>query len=158
MTHNFYRRLRTAPTISRLLPAYATFGVLKHVVPLHQLARWAWNERHRKRDQNAERRVIVAIARLRRWFGRDNDCLQSSLLLYHELSRLGADPTLAVGFRRQNHRVEGHAWVFVDGCAVPDQSDELPFEPTLHFGRGGVLITDGRTMASQISKHELSAR
>lgn len=137
----FYRRLRTAPTIGRLAPAYATFGLLKHVVPLPRLARWAWKPHRGSRDSDAERRVIVAVARLRRWFGADRDCVQSSLVLYRELSGLGADPLLAVGFRRRDNRVEGHAWVFVDGRAIPEQPQTHPFEPTLHFGQGGVVVS-----------------
>lgn len=142
MTNRLYRRLRTAPTIGRLAPAYATFAVLKHVVPLPTLARWAWQPQRRQRDQDAERRVIAAIARLRHWFGAQQDCLQSSLLLYRELSALGADPRLSVGFRRLDDRVEGHAWVFVDGRAIPGETYHQPFAPALHFGRGGVLVSD----------------
>jgi hypothetical protein len=142
VTHDLYRRIRTAPTIGRLVPTYATLGVLKHVVPLPRLAKWAWKDRHVTRNPDAERRVLVAVDRLRRWFGRDNDCLQSSLLLYRELSRLGANPTLKVGFRRQNERLEGHAWVFLDGRAIPGESSEHVFVSALHFGRGGVLVAE----------------
>ena len=140
MTPTFFRRLRTAPTIGRLAPAYATLGVLKHIVSLQKLARWAWRDPRAARDLDAERRVLVAVARLRRWFGQDSDCLQSSLLLFRELSRLGADPTLKVGFRRQDERLEGHAWIFLDGRAIPGESSEHAFISALHFGRGGVLI------------------
>jgi hypothetical protein len=86
--------------------------------------------------------VIAAVARLRHWFGAQEDCLQSSLLLYRELSALGADPRLAVGFRRLENRVEGHAWVFVDGRAIPGETYDQPFAPALHFGRGGVLVSE----------------
>jgi Transglutaminase-like superfamily len=141
VTRNLYRRLRTAPTIGRLAPAYATLGVLKHVVSLQQLARWAWHDARNPRDADAERRVMVAVARLRQWFGHDHDCLQSSLLLYRELSRLGANPTLTVGFRRQNDRLEGHAWIFLDGRAIPGGSSEQTFTSALHFGRGGMLVS-----------------
>lgn len=142
MTRDFYRRMRMAPTIGRLAPTYATLGVLKHVVPLQRLAKWAWQDRRVTRDPDAERRVLVAVNRLRRWFGRDSDCLQSSLLLYRELSRLGANPTLKVGFRRQDERLEGHAWVFLDGHAISGESSEHAFVSALHFGRGGVLVAE----------------
>ena len=140
MNDPFYRRLRTVPTIGRLAPAYAAFAVLKHVVPLPTLARWAWQRQRRPRDPSVERRVISAVSRLRHWFGAQEDCLQSSLLLYRELSALGADPQLAVGFRRLENRVEGHAWVFVDGRAIPNESYLEPFVPALHFGRKGAVV------------------
>jgi hypothetical protein len=137
----FAQRLKAARTIGRLAPAYATFGILKHVVSIKQLARWAWSGRCRDRDPDVERRVVTAVAHLRSWFGRDEDCLQSSLLLYRELSRLGAEPMLTVGFRRQNDHVEGHAWVSVDGHAVANGRQEQLFTTAFQFGPGGALVS-----------------
>lgn len=145
MTTRFYRRLRTAPTIGRLAPAYASFAVLKHIVSLPTLARWAWKPQRGPRDPNAERRVITAVAQLRHWFGAQEDCLQSSLVLYRELSALGADPKLTVGFRRHDDRVEGHAWVFVDGRVILGESYAQPFAPAFRFGRGGVLLGESES-------------
>lgn len=136
------RRLRTGGTIGRLLPIYATYAVLKRVVPLPRLAKRAWQHPRVPRDLVAERHVIAAVARLRQWIGRDADCLQSSLVLYHELSRLGADPVLAVGFRRELNGVEGHAWVSVDGRPLLEGMPENPFSAALHFGHGGTLMAD----------------
>ena len=85
------------------------------------------------------------MARLRHWFGAEEDCLQSSLILYRELSALGADPKLAVGFRRLDDRVEGHAWVFVDGRVIPGEIYQQPFAPALHFGRGGVVVSESES-------------
>jgi hypothetical protein len=145
VTTRFYRRLRTAPTIGRLAPAYASFAVLKHLVSLPTLARWAWKRQRGPRDPNAERRVMTAVAQLRTWFGAREDCLQASLVLYRELSALGADPKLAVGFRRHDDRVEGHAWVFVDGRTIPGESYARPFTPAFRFGRGGVLLGESES-------------
>ena len=136
------RRLRTGGTIGRLLPMYATYAVLKRVVPLPRLAQNAWQQPRQSRDRAAERHVIAAVTRLRQWIGRDADCLQSSLVLYRELSRLGAEPVLAVGFRRQLDRVEGHAWVSVDGRVLLEAAPEDPFTAALHFGHGGTLMAD----------------
>jgi len=136
------RRLRTGGTIGRLLPMYATYAVLKRVVPLPRLAKRAWQDPRRPRDRAAERHVIAAVGRLRHWIGRDADCLQSSLVLYRELSRLGADPVLAVGFRRHVNRLEGHAWVSVDGRPLLEGTPDDPFSAALHFGHGGALMAD----------------
>jgi hypothetical protein len=136
------RRLRTGRTIGRLLPIYATYAVLKRVVPLPRLAKRAWQQPRQPRDRVAERHVIAAVTRLRQWVGRDADCLQSSLLLYRELSRLGADPVLAVGFRRQVNRLEGHAWVSIDGRVLLEAAPEDPFTAALHFGHGGTLMAN----------------
>jgi transglutaminase superfamily protein len=139
VTTRFYRRLKTAPTIGRLAPAYASFALLKHIVSLPTLARWAWQRQRGPRNPKTERSVIAAVAHLRHWFGAQEGCLQSSLVLYRELSALGADPKLAVGFRRHDNRVEGHAWVIVDGRVIPGESYAQPFVPAFQFGRGGVL-------------------
>ena len=135
-----YRRLKLAPSAGRLVPAYAALGILKHVVPLPVLARWAWSGRSIDRDPAAERQVILTVCRLRSWLGRDRDCLQSSLLLYRELSRLGANPTLEVGFRRHADRTEGHAWVEVDQRIVLDGPPDKPFVTTMRFGPAGALL------------------
>ena len=134
------RRIRTGGTIGRLLPIYAKYAVLKRVVPLPRLAKRAWQQPRVPRDLVAERQIIAAVGRLRQWVGRDADCLQSSLVLYRELSRLGADPVLAVGFRRQLNGVEGHAWVSVDGRPLLEGMPENPFSAALHFGHGGTLM------------------
>jgi hypothetical protein len=139
------QRLGTGHTIGRLLPAYAAYAVLKRVVPLPQLARLAWKPPRARRDPEAERRVIAAVSRLRQWFGRDADCLQASLLLYRELSRLGAAPILAVGFRGEVGGVEGHAWVSIDGRNVFAESSDRPFIAALHFGDRGALLADDGT-------------
>ena len=134
------RRLRTGRTIGRLLPIYATYAILKRMVPLPRLAKRAWQQPRHPRDRATEQQVVAAIGRLRHWIGHDADCLESSLLLYRELSRLGADPILAVGFRKRVQGVEGHAWVSIDGHPVLESATKPPFSTALHFGHGGTLI------------------
>jgi hypothetical protein len=150
VTSRTIRRLRTAPTIGRLLPTYAAYAVLKRIVPLPRLARMAWKPGRPERDPDAERRVIVAVTRMRQWFGRDADCVQASLVLYRELSRLGAEPILAVGFRGHVGGVEGHAWVSVDGHEVFKESEDRPFMAALHFGHGGTVLAGGGPSAHSL--------
>ena len=135
------RRLRHAATLARLAPAYARLGILKHFVPVHELARRAWQSGDAPRDRARERTVISAVCRLSRWSGLvDRDCLQRSLLLYRELSRGNADPVLVVGFRRVGPRVLGHAWVLADGLPIAERPDDLDgFDQFLTFGRHGTL-------------------
>lgn len=124
------------------LPAYILFGILKHIVPLTQLARWAWCAPAGPRDRETERRLAASVMRLSQLTGLpDRDCLQRSLLLYRVLSRAGADPKLVVGFQRVNRQVLGHAWVTVDGRPVFEaEADLLRFVPALAFGMQGTLI------------------
>ena len=138
------RRLATGLAISRLLPAYIAFGLLKHIVPLRVMARLAWRDPVGGRDQDRERLAIARIVKTRKLFPLwDGDCLQKSLLLYRQLSGAGADPVLAVGFRRTNGRVEGHAWILVDGMPVADnQATGGEYTSTLCFGRQGWLLLD----------------
>lgn len=141
LAHPWRRRVATGAGIARLLPWYLAFGLLRHIVPLPWLARWAWHApsgaRHREHDQKIAGRVAWLRRRLEHGRG---DCLQSSLVLYRELSRSGADPTLVVGFRRDHGRMQGHAWVLADGRPVAASDDSLEgFAPTFGFGRRGTL-------------------
>jgi transglutaminase superfamily protein len=131
--------------IGRLLAAYLLLGVVKHVVPLALLARWAWRPPAGMRNHKVERRLVTIVVRLGQLIGLpDSDCLQRSLLLYHVLSRAGADPMLVVGFQQMNGLIIGHAWVIVDGHAVIEEVDLRRFAPALCFGLGGALLHSPR--------------
>lgn len=134
-------RVATAAGVARLLPWYLAFGALRHIVPLPWLARWAWHAPSTARGREHQQKIATRVVRLRHALERGRgDCLQSSLVLYRELSRMGADPTLVVGFRRSSGRLEGHAWVLADGRPVGEPQDALDgFAPTFGFGRHGTL-------------------
>jgi len=132
-----------ALAIGRLVPAFLALGLLRHVLPLDVLARWAWRSPRRVSNAADARRIIARAVRACALAGApDRNCLQRSLLLYRELSRAGADPVLAVGFRHANGRVQGHAWVVVGGRAVAEPDADMGgFVPALTFGRQGRLAT-----------------
>jgi hypothetical protein len=140
MTHHAWSRAALVPTALRLWAIYCLLAVLKRWVPLPTLARWAWVDGRRPRDRRSEQRVAGVIGGLRRRLHVSDDCLQASLLLYRELSRLGADPMLAVGFRRAGERLEGHAWVAVDGRPLQDAGDPDSFVSVFYFGAHGALV------------------
>ncbi len=135
-------RFKTGLIVLRLLPIYVLLGLIKHLVPLHWLARWAWCRPAGPRNREVELRLATSVLRLSQLAGLpDHDCLQRSLLLYRVLSRAGAEPTLVVGFNRINDQVLGHAWVVVDGHAVIEaETDLLRFTPTFSFGSRGTLL------------------
>jgi Transglutaminase-like superfamily len=135
-------RLKTGLIMGRLLPAYVLVGLLKHIIPLRWLVRWAWCPPAGPRDCEAEHRSAASVLRLSQLIGLpDRDCLQRSLLLYRLLSRAGADPTLVVGFDRINGRIFGHAWIIVDGHTVIEPEAELlRFSPTFTFGSRGARL------------------
>jgi hypothetical protein len=137
-------RLKTGLIVGRLLPAYVLLGLLKHVVPLRWLARWAWCPPVGPRDREVERHLAASILRLSQLVGLpDRDCLQRSLLLYRMLSRAGAEPKLVVGLDRMNGTMCGHAWVVVDGYTVTEKkADLLRFSPIFAFGVGGALLPE----------------
>jgi hypothetical protein len=140
------RRLVTAAGVARLLPSYLAFGALRYLVPLPSLARWAWRSpRVAERDPGREQRIVARVTKLRRVLERARgDCLQSSLVLYRELSKAGANPTLIVGFEPSARGLAGHAWVVTDGVPVADRAESLAgLTPTLAYGRGGVTSTYG---------------
>lgn len=134
------RRAEIMPTAVRLWVSYVVLALLKRCVPLATLARWAWVDGNPPRDPVSEQRVARVILGLRRRLRANDDCLQTSLLLYRELSRLGAEPTLAVGFRRAGDRLEGHAWVSVGGQPIDDRNGADGFIPAFSFGRYGAIV------------------
>jgi hypothetical protein len=119
------------------------FAVLKHVVSLQRLAKWAWREPGINRPPVAPERIVERLLlarRLARWHS--DDCLQSSLLAYRMLSDAGAGPILYVGFRDDQQGTVGHAWVVVDGRVMIDTAPRATrYVPAMAFGRGGALIT-----------------
>jgi len=135
-------RLRTVLDGFHIVPAYVLLGLLKHLVPLRWLAKWTWCEKAGPRDRLAERRLAANVLLLSKLLRiADRDCLQRSLLLYRLLSAAGADPELVVGFREQDGKIIGHAWVLVDDMSlVEPESDLVRFSPVLRFGARGALL------------------
>lgn len=124
-----------------LLPFYVAFGVLKRLVTLQRLARWAWRSGATPADEAAGRRAVQAVTRISHRLGsRDRDCLQRSLVLYRALSAAGVGPRLVLGFRRDGETVRGHAWVEVGvgGRSVLPE-DVSGYEEAMSFGAGGAL-------------------
>jgi hypothetical protein len=129
-----------ALAIGRLLPLYVAIGALKHLVPVQTLARWAWRPPARPADPEQIRRAVARVWRTQGVLNLgDRDCLQRSLLLYRELSRLGADPTLTIGFRHSAQRVQGHAWVTARDEIVAEPAGIVGYVPAIRFGRNGML-------------------
>jgi hypothetical protein len=143
------RRARTALNAVRMLPCYAAVGVLKHVVPVTTLARWLAREPAPRVDRHLADRITAAGRRLRQLspIG-DRDCLHRSLVLFRHLPRAGLTPSLAIGFRRVNGRLEGHAWVVVDDRAFDEpRLAGSPFEETCRIGPDGRVIAQPATIA-----------
>ena len=136
------RRVRIGIIMIRLLPMYVIVGLLKHLVPLQSLARWAWRSPAGPRDSEAERCLVSSVLRLSHLIGSsERDCVQRSVLLYRLLSRAGADPVLILGFQRENGQLLGHAWVIVDNQPVIESQAELVrFTPAFQFGWRGMLL------------------
>lgn len=148
--HPIRRWCGNALAVGRLLPAYVALGALKHVVPVHTLARWVWRHPTHVADHRAIDTAVARVWRTRRLVGLgDRDCLQRSLLLYRELSGLGADPTLMIGFRQSANTVQGHAWVIARQEVVAEPTEIAEFVPTFSFGRRGALVrAHGETAGS----------
>jgi hypothetical protein len=139
-------QIRTVLDGCRIVPAYILLGLLKHIVPLQSLAKWTWCGRIGPRDPVAERRVTANVLRFSKLLGiADRDCLQRSLLLYRLLSAAGAAPELVVGFREQDGKIIGHAWVVVDEVSIIEpKSDLVRFLPVFRFGARGALLSEVR--------------
>lgn len=69
-----------------------------------------------------------------------DNCLERSLIAYRYLSKAGAEPELVVGFSRSSGEVGAHAWVYLEGQALPGHEEPLDeFEAAIRFGRGGAI-------------------
>ena len=143
MTPRVSNQIRTVLDGCRIVPSYVLLGLLKHLVPLRSLAKWTWCETTGPRDRVTERRLTANVLRLSKLLRiADRDCLQRSLLLYRLLSAAGADPELVVGFRQQDDKIIGHAWVLVDDVSlIESESDLARFSPALRFGPRGALVS-----------------
>lgn len=143
------RRLTTGSTLLRVGCSYAVFSVLKNVVPVASLVRWAWVPPG-PAGQSTSELAIAAVNRIQRRVARGtpNDCLQAALVLYRELSRAGTDPHLVMGFAREAGVLVGHAWVEVDGTPVAETSADVSrFTRTATFGKQGRRVDGDPTGA-----------
>jgi hypothetical protein len=139
------QRLITVFVCLRVGLTYTLFSALKHVVPVATLVRWAWRPAG-PRGRVACNRAIAAVGRIQRRMagGAPNDCLQSALVRYRELSSAGADPHLVMGFSREGTALIGHAWVEVDGVPVAEAiEDVMRFTRTATFGERGRRLFPG---------------
>jgi hypothetical protein len=137
------QRWRNVRTIVRLVPTYVALGLLERTRPIASVAAWAWRAPASDiRDHAEEQRVIACVVKLARFAGAvDRQCLRRSLLLYRELSRLGASPVLCVGFRKRGTTTEGHAWVVVDDRPIGEGNwNSTGFEVACSFGAEGRVI------------------
>lgn len=100
----------------------AVAGVFKFLMPLPRLvALIGGRPTSVARDTRREASVIACVNRAARWLrvdDREGNCLERSLALYRMLAQLGAAPVLVVGFRREDERLLGHAWLTLDGEPV----------------------------------------
>jgi transglutaminase superfamily protein len=124
----------------RMVMWSAVLPALKHLVPLHVLARWMWPRR--RTAPRPERVVAITflarrIYRVRPFLRRDN-CLERSLLTYRFIAMAGMEPSLVVGARKSDEQIQGHAWVTVEGQPLMD-GHEAPeqFTSLTEFGAGG---------------------
>lgn len=132
-----------------MLPGYVAVAALKHFVPVTTIARWLAREPHPRVDPDLVDRISGASRRIRRMspIG-DRDCLQRSLVLFRQLPRAGLKPSLAMGFRRVDGRLEGHAWIVVDDRPFDEPvMPGSPFEETCRIGADGRVLTGQRDAA-----------
>jgi hypothetical protein len=139
-------RVTTALPLLRIGFNYTLFAVLKHVVPLTGLVRWAWLP-GRRASLSTGGLAVAAVSWIQRRAlrGTRTDCLQAALVLYRELSRAGMDPHLVMGFARDAAGLVGHAWVEVGGAPVAETVDDVSrFTRTATFGTHGRRLDPGR--------------
>lgn len=75
------------------------------------------------RDADAARAVSAAVDAAFGMIPISPTCLRRSMVLARELWRLGLEATTHVGVRRNDERIEAHAWVQVGDEVVNDDPD-----------------------------------
>jgi hypothetical protein len=130
--------------LARMLAWRTVLPLLKRRVPLATLARVMWQKPRASSQPGRSDRIPGLVQRLYREFrpGRDDICLERSLLTYRFLSRAGADPRLVIGIRGLGGSVIGHAWVVVDGEPLFEPAASLgEYTSFFSFGRDGTVDT-----------------
>jgi hypothetical protein len=125
--------------IARMMPWRIVLPIAKRVVSLSKLVSFMeLPRRSSARQPFREKRVASLAHRVSGLGSRSSaNCLERSLLAYRFLSEMGAAPRLVLGVRKEGEKVEGHAWVEVDGRAVAEQPpQELGYAPTTSFAAG----------------------
>lgn len=67
--------------------------------------------------------LVCALRRAKRRAPYRGNCLSQSLALWWQLHRAGMTPEIRFGVRRQDARLDAHAWVELDGHVLNDRRD-----------------------------------
>jgi hypothetical protein len=112
---------------SRMLAWALTLPLLVRALPLPRLARLVAMRRPAdERSTWRERQIVGLTHRLCAPLSEPGGgCLARSLLLYRYLGAAGARPRLLLGVRKRESRVQGHAWVAIDGRVVADSEEAV---------------------------------
>ncbi|HUR73960.1 MAG TPA: lasso peptide biosynthesis B2 protein [Sporichthya sp.] len=123
--------------------------VLKAVLPLRRLVRlMALSAPATPRNPDAEHAIanLARIAHRVVGLGRRDNCLERSLIAYRYLGAANASPLLVVGARNDQHTIEGHVWLTVDGVPVHDEAAALSrFTPVTAFDASGAPVPSAPT-------------
>ena len=108
----------------RMVAWRVVLPVLRRTVAVRTLVDWMSPKRSRGQSGTAGPQPRVEVIR---YFiangGRlliSGNCLERGLLLYRFLSEANASPRLVLGVAKGDVRIEGHAWVELDGEPLAD--------------------------------------
>jgi hypothetical protein len=118
------RYVREALVTSLLIPAgFRTLGVPR---TQHLLRNWASRSPHIELSSEETSlfilHVLSAQTAVHRNIGIEGTCLSRSLALWAMLLRRRVPVELRVGFRRQDGKVKGHAWVEYQGAPINEET------------------------------------
>jgi Transglutaminase-like superfamily len=115
--------------------------ILKRIVPIKSLAKFLWSPSKKEKTPELEKKVAILVRWLYHFILPQKTCLERSLLLYHFLSKVNADPRLVTGMRRaEDHSWKGHAWILVGGKLFEESNASVEdFKTIAVFGPGGAM-------------------
>lgn len=124
--------------VLRMMAWRMALPLLRRTVPVRALVGWMSPRRPIGLSDAARRQRVDAIRYFIAQGGRlvvSTNCLERSLMLYRFLAEAGAAPRLVLGVTREDARVEGHAWVELDGEPLGDTTTGK-FVPVMLFEAG----------------------
>lgn len=124
--------------VLRMMAWRIALPLLRRAVPVRTLVGWMSPKRSIAAGDTARQQRVDAIRYFIGYGGRvlvSTNCLERSLMLYRFLAEAGAAPRLVLGVTREDARVEGHAWVELDGEPLGDTTTGR-FVPVMLFEAG----------------------
>jgi hypothetical protein len=101
---------------------FSVFGVPRTQAALRRVSEDRKRPMTPDEARNLIRIALRALVMVRRATGIAGTCLSRSLALWTLLRRRGLETELVIGYRRNNGKIEGHAWLEFEGIPINEEA------------------------------------